>query len=73
MMRQRELNSQKGGSQTQRRGLGLQVCTSLGSGKEGVARGKVGRKDKGQDRHKLSSLFIPVGETEAISGPATSR
>lgn len=44
-----------------------------GSGKRGVARGKVGRKGKRQDTHKLSSFFIPVGETEAINGTATSR
>lgn len=44
-----------------------------GSGKKGVARSKVGRKGKRQDTHKLSSFFIPVRETEAISGTATSR
>lgn len=44
-----------------------------GPGKERVARSNVGRKGKGQDMHKLSSLFIRVRKTEAISGPATSR
>lgn len=33
-----------------------------GSGKERVARHKVGRKGKKEDTHELSSPFIPVGK-----------
>ena len=67
-MRQRELKSQRGSSLTQRRGLGLQVCASMGVWEGGRGQGQ-GRKGKGQDTHKLSSLFILVGETEAKGLP----